>query len=96
MRAAGSRGAALDRATAKASDTDPASQDAMHTHLAQAASRVVAVQIENILDMQDQPNLPGTVGEYPNWRQRLPLDTDAIARDPRLDRAARIMKDNGR
>lgn len=88
--------AALDRATAKASDTDPASQDAMHAHLAQAASRVVAVQIENILDMQDQPNLPGTVGEYPNWRQRLPLDTDAIARDPRLDRAARIMKDNGR
>jgi 4-alpha-glucanotransferase len=25
-----------------------------------------------------QPNLPGTVDEYPNWRVRLPVDLDAF------------------
>jgi 4-alpha-glucanotransferase len=27
----------------------------------------------------DQPNIPGTVDEHPNWRQRLPLAIDEIA-----------------
>ncbi len=29
--------------------------------------------------MIDQPNIPGTVNEHPNWRQRLPLALDEIA-----------------
>ena len=29
--------------------------------------------------MIDQPNIPGTVDEHPNWRQRLPLAIDQIA-----------------
>jgi 4-alpha-glucanotransferase len=28
--------------------------------------------------MVDQPNLPGTIDEHPNWRQRLPLRADEI------------------
>jgi 4-alpha-glucanotransferase len=27
----------------------------------------------------EQPNIPGTVNEHPNWRQRLPLTIDALA-----------------
>jgi 4-alpha-glucanotransferase len=27
----------------------------------------------------DQPNIPGTVNEHPNWRQRLPVALEAIA-----------------
>jgi 4-alpha-glucanotransferase len=27
----------------------------------------------------DQPNIPGTVNEHPNWRQRLPLSIGEIA-----------------
>jgi 4-alpha-glucanotransferase len=27
----------------------------------------------------DQPNIPGTVDEHPNWRQRLPLALEQIA-----------------
>jgi 4-alpha-glucanotransferase len=27
----------------------------------------------------DQPNIPGTINEHPNWRQRLPLAIDEIA-----------------
>ena len=29
--------------------------------------------------MIDQPNIPGTVNEHPNWRRRLPLAIDEIA-----------------
>jgi 4-alpha-glucanotransferase len=68
----------------------------MHSHLAQAASRVVAVQVETVLDMLDQPNLPGTTHEYPNWQQRLPVSIDGIIHDPRLQEAAEIMKNNRR
>ncbi|MFZ5961417.1 4-alpha-glucanotransferase [Thalassococcus sp. BH17M4-6] len=88
--------AALDRATGAFCDAAPDSAARMHTHLAQTGSQVVAVQIENILDMLDQPNLPGTVTEYPNWQQRLPQDIDTTKDDPRLEEAARIMSDNGR
>ena len=29
--------------------------------------------------MVEQPNIPGTVNEHANWRQRLPLAVDEIA-----------------
>jgi 4-alpha-glucanotransferase len=31
------------------------------------------------LGVIDQPNIPGTVNEHPNWRRRLPLAIDEIA-----------------
>ena len=29
--------------------------------------------------MVDQPNIPGTVDEHPNWRRRLPVSIEHIA-----------------
>ncbi|SFE74352.1 4-alpha-glucanotransferase [Roseivivax sediminis] len=88
--------AALDRASAESTSLPAATAEAMHAHLAQTRARLVAVQVENVLGMPDQPNLPGTVTEYPNWRQRLPAGPAEIAADPRLAATARIMQDNGR
>jgi len=31
------------------------------------------------LGVVDQPNIPGTVNEHPNWRQRAPVALDQIA-----------------
>jgi len=88
--------AAFDRDTARLSDTPPEDVDGMHEHLGLSASRVVALQIENVLRIREQPNLPGTTQEYPNWRQRLPAGPDALLKDPRLARAAAVMKRHGR
>ncbi|SNR27627.1 4-alpha-glucanotransferase [Puniceibacterium sediminis] len=88
--------AALDRDTAKTSDTAPDDVDSMHDHLGRSASRVAALQIENILRITEQPNLPGTTTEYPNWRQRLPAGPDELLKDPRLAKAAAVMKRHGR
>jgi 4-alpha-glucanotransferase len=64
--------------------------------LARTPARLLALQIEDLLDLEDQPNLPGTVDEYPNWRRRLPLGAAEIAADPRVAAAASTMALNGR
>jgi 4-alpha-glucanotransferase len=47
--------------------------------LARTKSRLLAISLEDLLEVIDQPNIPGTVNEHPNWRQRLPLALGEIA-----------------
>jgi 4-alpha-glucanotransferase len=47
--------------------------------LARTKSRLLAISLEDLLGVIDQPNIPGTVNEHPNWRRRLPLAIDEIA-----------------
>ena len=47
--------------------------------LARTRSRLLAISLEDLLGVIDQPNIPGTVNEHPNWRQRLPLAIGEIA-----------------
>ena len=46
--------------------------------LAQTKSRLLAISLEDILGVVDQPNIPGTVNEHPNWRRRLPVPIDQM------------------
>lgn len=64
---------------------------ALHAALARAASRLVAVQAEDMLGHLEQPNLPGTVHDHPNWRRRLGMPAAALARDPGLRASAAAM-----
>jgi 4-alpha-glucanotransferase len=52
---------------------------AVASFLARTKSRLLAISLEDLLGVIEQPNIPGTVNEHPNWRQRLPLALDAIA-----------------
>jgi 4-alpha-glucanotransferase len=47
--------------------------------LARTKSRLLAISLEDLLGLTDQPNIPGTVDEHPNWRRLLPLAIDEIA-----------------
>ncbi len=47
--------------------------------IASTPSRLMAISLEDLLGMVDQPNIPGTVNEHPNWRQRLPVAVEDIA-----------------
>jgi 4-alpha-glucanotransferase len=47
--------------------------------LARTRSRLLAISLEDLLGVLEQPNIPGTVNEHPNWRRRLPLALDRIA-----------------
>lgn len=73
-----------------------ASAGALHGCLARTAARLVAVQAEDVLDLPDQVNLPGTVDEYPNWRRKLPVAGPDLAADPRMAKLAKVMRDAGR
>ena len=69
-------------------DTGPA-VDAAVRFVARSASHLALVPIEDVLGLTEQPNLPGTIDEHPNWRRRLdrPASTvlDEPAAKPRLD-----------
>jgi 4-alpha-glucanotransferase len=64
--------------------------------LAQTPTRLLSVSIEDILDVHEQINMPGTVTQYPNWRQRWPLALEALASDPRFKRIAAVLEEVGR
>ncbi len=70
--------------------------DPMHAHLGRLASALVALPIEDILGLEEQPNLPGTTDQHPNWRRRLPLGPAELGQHPAVKRAAEIMARAGR
>lgn len=51
---------------------------ALHAYLAGAPSRLLAIQAEDLVGAREQPNLPGTTDEHPNWRRRLPVAIDEL------------------
>jgi 4-alpha-glucanotransferase len=61
-------------------------------HLAQTPSRLVLLSLEDIFSWLDQQNLPGTMDEYPNWRQKFPLLLEEIVQARELRQVAEIMR----
>ncbi|MBB2989139.1 4-alpha-glucanotransferase [Mycolicibacterium iranicum] len=57
---------------------------AMHRLLAAAPSRLKLVSPYDVIGETRQPNLPGTVDEYPNWRLPLPVTLEELMGDPRV------------
>jgi len=47
--------------------------------LSRTRSRLLAISLEDLLGLIEQPNIPGTVDEHPNWRRRLPVSIEHIA-----------------
>jgi 4-alpha-glucanotransferase len=53
--------------------------------LARSPSRILAVALDDLISLNDQPNIPGTVDQHPNWRRRLPVALDDLVRCIDLD-----------
>lgn len=70
--------------------------DAVHAFLAGSPGRLLMVRLEDALDVLEQSNIPGTVGEYPNWRTKLPLPLDAMMADLRVRRLAALLAERRR
>lgn len=54
--------------------------DAALAFVGRTQSPLCLLPIEDILGQEEQPNLPGTVNEHPNWRRRLPGTADSLLR----------------
>jgi 4-alpha-glucanotransferase len=52
---------------------------ALHVYLARSAAALVSLQLDDLLGMIDPVNVPGTSGEYPNWRRKMNENLETIA-----------------
>ena len=64
---------------------------AVHAFLARTPSRLVTVQLEDLLGVVAQANLPGTVDEHPNWRRKLPVSLEDLAEVPSLGKVVQVL-----
>lgn len=64
-------------------DTAPV-VDAAIAHLARTPSCLALVSLEDLIGLDEQPNLPGTVDTHPNWRRRLDAPISRLLADARV------------
>jgi (1->4)-alpha-D-glucan 1-alpha-D-glucosylmutase len=57
---------------------------ALHRFMAQTPCQLKVVGLEDALGLAWQINLPGTVDQHPNWRQRLPIPLQEALASPLL------------
>jgi (1->4)-alpha-D-glucan 1-alpha-D-glucosylmutase len=60
-------------------------------YLARSPAQVMVVQLEDVLGVAEQANLPGTVERHPNWRRKLPLALERFPEDERVVELARTL-----
>ena len=75
----------------EASPTEVA--EAAYRALALAPSQVIVATLDDALDVEERPNMPGTIDEWPNWSLALPVPLEDIAVDPRPASIAKSMGD---
>lgn len=65
---------------------------ALHALLARAPSRLLLASLTDVLGDVRQPNLPGTIDQYPNWRIPLPVPYEDLITDDRIRRRVRPLQ----
>jgi 4-alpha-glucanotransferase len=65
---------------------------AMHALLARTPCRLLLASPYDVVGEIRQPNLPGTVDQYPNWRLPLPVTVEQLQRDPRVERVVAALR----
>lgn len=58
--------------------------DAAIAHIARTPSQLAIVPLEDLLGLEEQPNLPGTVETHPNWRRRIEAPLDELLALPQV------------
>jgi len=61
--------------------------------MARTRSRMLAVSMEDLLGIVEQPNIPGTVYEHPNWKRRLPVSIEHLASAIDIDALKRATRE---
>lgn len=71
--------------------------DAALRFVARSPSRLALIPLEDALGLEQQPNLPGTIDEYPNWRRRLDRTaSEALAEPTAAARLAALRRERQR
>jgi 4-alpha-glucanotransferase len=60
--------------------------DAALSFVASTKSSLAVLPLEDILGLERQPNIPGTINEHPNWRVRFRAPVDQLLKNNRAQR----------
>jgi 4-alpha-glucanotransferase len=80
----------VERPAPKPEETEPV-VDAALAFVAEAPDELAIVPLEDVLGLAEQPNLPGTIDQHPNWRRRCPVDADQLLSRPDAERRLKII-----
>lgn len=86
MTQAGCAGGAMPAATA-----DAAPLDAAVGFIGATPAPLAMLPIEDALGLPEQPNLPGTIDQHPNWRRRLPQPVDTLLTGTEVSRRLALL-----
>jgi 4-alpha-glucanotransferase len=70
----------LDLLRPMVGDRDPAV--ALYEQVGSSPALLASAALDDVLGATVQPNVPGTVDEFPNWRVPLPAPLESIPDDP--------------
>jgi (1->4)-alpha-D-glucan 1-alpha-D-glucosylmutase len=65
---------------------------AVYTYLARSPAKILMVQMEDILEVLEQINIPSTTSQHPNWRRKLPICLETCGTDRRALALAAAMR----
>lgn len=54
------------------------------SHIGATPAPLALVPLEDLLALEEQPNLPGTLDAHPNWRRRLPVTVEHLMQAPEV------------
>ncbi len=78
----------LPASVADESDMTDELVEAVYRYIARTPSLFLLLGLEDVTGEEEQANLPGTVDEHPNWRRKLSVTLEDLAKDQRLRRLA--------
>lgn len=67
-------------------DTPAPVVEAILRHVALTPCELAIIPLEDIAGLVEQPNLPGTTDQHPNWRRRMPASTEELLARPEVGR----------
>ncbi len=76
------RRAKVTEAEEPSSERPQEAVDAAISFVASACSPLSLIPVEDVLGLVEQPNVPGTVEEHPNWRRRLDKPASQVIETP--------------
>jgi 4-alpha-glucanotransferase len=71
-------------------DTGPVVEAALR-HIGSTRCALAIVPLEDLLAEREQPNLPGTITEHPNWRRRLDAPLAELLDEPETAARVRVL-----
>jgi 4-alpha-glucanotransferase len=92
----------LQRARAACGEMPPPEEtapvaDAAAGFIGRTPSPLALLPLEDALGLEEQPNLPGTIDQHPNWRRRYPGQASELLDPPQIrQRFAPLAQRGGR